>query len=111
MSRAYCEDEFLLDTNHLLSMLEEVNNSEQLNDDSCNLFTLDVEKLYPSIQPNLAMEAINDLLSDVSEEDSNSAEAVKSYIKLSFEESYVTFKNQVYKPKVGIPTGGSLSDK
>ena len=109
MSRAYCEDEFVLDTNHLLSMLEEVNNSEQLDDDSCNLFTLDVEKLYPSIQPNLAMEAINDLLSDVNEEDSNSAEAVKSYIKLSFEESYVTFKNQVYKPKVGIPTGGSLS--
>ena len=30
-------------------------------------------------------------------------------MKLSFEESYVTFKEQVYKPKIGIPTGGSLS--
>ena len=108
-SRSYCEDEFVRDTNHLLSMIEEENNSGTLTNEGYNLFTLDVEKLYPSIQPNLAMEAINDLLDNSTEEDSHTADAVKEYVKLSFDESYVTFKDEVYKPKVGIPTGGSLS--
>ncbi len=108
-SRSYCEDEFVRDTNHLLSMIEEENNSGTFINEGYNLFTLDVEKLYPSIQPNLAMEAINDLLDNSTEEDSHTADAVKEYIKLSFDESYVTFKDEVYKPKVGIPTGGSLS--
>ena len=34
---------------------------------------------------------------------------MKEFVKLSFQESYVTYKDQVFKSKVGIPTGGSLS--
>ena len=89
-SRSYCEDEFVRDTNHLLSMIEEENNSGTFTNEGYNLFTLDVEKLYPSIQPNLAMEAINDLLDNSTEEDSHTADAVKEYIKLSFDESYMS---------------------
>ena len=33
-----------------------------------NLFTLDVEKLYPSIQPQYALEALRDMLSNIDEE-------------------------------------------
>ena len=109
MSRNYCETEFILDTKHLLKMIHELNESNALAKDSFNLFTVDVEKLYPSIQPHLAEEAIADLLSDIDEEDAQVAEAVKTFVKLSFDEAYVTYNNRVFKPKIGIPTGGSLS--
>ena len=109
MSRNYCENEFILDTKHLLSMIDELNDSHTLSNENINLFTLDVEKLYPSIKPELAEEALNDLLADMDEENHNIATAVKEFVHLSFNESYITFKNDVFKPKVGIPTGGSLS--
>ena len=41
--------------------------------------------------------------------DKKTKDAIKFFIKLSFENAYVTFEDQVYKSKVGIPTGGSLS--
>ena len=50
-----------------------------------------------------------DLLENIDEEDEKTGEAVKEFVKLSFQESYVTYKDQVFKSKVGIPTGGSLS--
>ena len=34
---------------------------------------------------------------------------IKKLVSLSLEESYVTYKDRVFKPRVGIPTGGSLS--
>ena len=109
MSRNYCKDEFILDTKHLLSMINELNDSNTLGNENYNLFTIDVEKLYPSIQPHLAEEAVADLLSNIEEEDADIGEAVKTFVKLSFDESYVTYNNRVFKAKIGIPTGGSLS--
>ena len=43
------------------------------------------------------------------EEDRKIGVAIEAFVKLSFEESYVTYKEQVFQPKIGIPTGGSLS--
>ena len=71
--------------------------------------TLDVEKLYPSIEPRYALEALRDMLAGVEEEDRKIAEAVEAFVKLSFEESYITYEDQVFKSRIGIPTGGSLS--
>ena len=86
-----------------------MNDNNTLTDSSFNLFTIDVEKLYPSIQPHLAEEAISDMLAGLSEENTDKAEAVKKFVKLSLDESYVTYKERVFKPKIGIATGGSLS--
>ena len=108
-SRNYCQSEFILDTNDSLTMVNELNESNTINTENFNLFTIDVAKLYPSIQPELAKEALTDLFGNLEEEDANVAEAVKTFVKLSLEESYVTYKERVFKPKVGIPTGGSLS--
>ena len=109
MSRRYCENEYILDTKDFLNAIDELNNTNTLQNENFNLFTIDVAKLYPSIQPHLAEEAVNDLLANIDEEEVDVAEAVKTFVKLSFEESYVTYKDRVFKPKVGIPTGGSLS--
>ena len=90
-------------------MVNELNESNSLTTENFNLFMIDVAKLYPSIQSELAEEALVDLFGSLDEEDANIGEAVKSFVKLSLEESYVTYKERVFKPKIGIPTGGSLS--
>ena len=70
------------------------------------LATLDVEALYPSINKDLALEAMREafLL------DSTTSEGIKSallnFTKLSLNEAFVTFRGKVYQPKIGIPTGG-----
>ena len=73
------------------------------------MFTLDVERLYPSIQPDLALQAIHEALRADKTTDKKTKNAIEMFIKLSFEHSYVTYKNESFKSKIGIPTGGSLS--
>ena len=51
-------------------------------------------KLYPQIQIHLAEEAITDLLSNIRDEELNNTEAVQEFFKLSFNESYVTYKDK-----------------
>ena len=77
-----------------------MNNNNSFANQSINLFTLDVEKLYPSIQPRYAIEALQDMLMNVEEEDRKIAEAIEAFVKLSFEESYITFQDEVFKPKI-----------
>ena len=54
ISRAYCEDEYLLDTDDLLSQIKKFNENLKLTPleerKDLLLFTLDVEALYPSIK-------------------------------------------------------------
>ena len=109
MSREYCGEEFLLDTKHLLNSIKDLNSNITGRNQNINLFTLDVEKLYPSIQPRYAEEALLDLLENIAEEDSKVGEAIKQFVELSFKESYITYKEEVFKSSIGIPTGGSLS--
>ena len=109
ISREFCKEEFILDTGHLIKQLEGMNESKALENENIHLFTLDVEKLYPSIQPELASQAIRETLSVDKSTDKKIKTAVKQFVDLSFENSYVTYKNECFKSKVGIPTGGSLS--
>ena len=59
ISRKFCDSEFILDTGHLIRKLQELNTNEALKNENVHLFTLDVENLYPSIDPTLALEAID----------------------------------------------------
>ena len=109
ISRSFCGDEFLLDRNELLKTIDELNGENKLGDGNINLFTLDVEKLYPSIQPDKALQAINDTLSQDTTTEERIKIALARLIEFSFEESYVTYENNCFKGKVGFPTGGSMS--
>ena len=86
-----------------------MNSNGSLENENVHLFTLDVESLYPSIEPELALQAIHEALEEDQTTDRKTKHAVEMFIKLSFENAYVTFEDEVYKSKVGIPTGGSLS--
>ena len=109
ISREFCKNEFILDTGDLINNLEKVNESKIIEKENVNLFTMDVEKLYPSIQPDLALEAIRETLAMDRTTDRKTKTAIENFIRLSFENSYVTYQDKCYKSKVGIPTGGSLS--
>ena len=100
ISRAFCGEEYVLDTGDLIKDLEEINELKSLENENVNLFTLDVEKLYPSIQPELAMQAIQETLAADRSTDRKTKAAIEQFIRLSFENSYVTYQNECFKSKV-----------
>ena len=109
ISREYCRNEFILDTGDLIKQLQHVNESKILEKENVYLFTLDVKALYPSIKPELALQAIRDVLQTDKSTDKNIRTAIARLTELSLENSYVSYRDECFKPKVGIPTGGSLS--
>ena len=70
------------------------------------LFTLDVEALYPSIDPAKAIEAMQHAFATDTTTNQETKSAVLKFTQVSFREHFITFQNRVYKPKIGIPTGG-----
>ena len=109
ISRDFCKNEFILDTGDLIKHLGNLNRSNSLRNENINLFTLDVEALYPSTQPDLALQAVKEVLLSDKTTNNNSKTAILKFIELSFEHSYVSYQDDSFKSKVGIPTGGSIS--
>ena len=62
ISRSYCEEEFILDTDHLLKHIHEFNETQlaipKNKRHKLYLSTLDVAALYPSIKPEEALRAL-----------------------------------------------------
>ena len=113
VSRSYCKDEYLLDTDDLLAQVNDYNRS--LEDtplkerEELLLFTLDVEALYPSIRKDLALESLQEALLEDTTIDEATGEAVNAFIQIIFGYSYVTFQGRCFCSKDGIPTGGCTS--
>ena len=109
ISRSYCTDEYLLDTADLLNQIKLINEENSRNSMPRNkflLFTLDVEALYPSINPEKALEAMQHAFTTDNTTSKEIKVALLEFTNFSFNEHFVTFQNNVYKPKIGIPTGG-----
>ncbi|KAL5270115.1 hypothetical protein ACHWQZ_G000992 [Mnemiopsis leidyi] len=102
ISKSYCGEEFLLDTPHLLKKVEEYNMAPQ--EGNVLLATLDVEALYPSINPDLAIEAMRHAFESDNTTTGGIKEALLKFTELSFKRSCVTFRDNIYKSKIGIPT-------
>ena len=109
ISKEYCKEEYLLDTKHLINDFNELNTPKKLQNENINLFTLDVEKLYPIIQPQLALIAIKEAFAADKTTETKTKMACEELIKFSFDNSYVSYKDETFSSKIGIPTGGSLS--
>ena len=106
ISREHCKEEFILDKRHLIINFKEINDGKKLQNENIHLFTLDVEKLNPSIQPQLALIAIKEVFAANKSTDTKTKQDI---IEFSFENSYVSYKEETFSSKIGIPTGGSLS--
>ena len=94
ISRKFCESEYILDTGGLIKKLEIINESKSLTNENVNLFTIDVEKLYPSIQPELALQAIHEALEADTTTDDKTKRAIEQF--LSFEHSFVSYRNECF---------------
>ena len=108
ISKAYCGDEYLLDTPDLLHQICNLN-SEYTSQGNKLLATLDVEALYPSIDKNLALEAMKEAFSLDTTTSTNIKSALLNFTEVSLNEAFVTYRGKVYQPKKGIPTGGCES--
>ena len=61
ISKEYCEDEYILDTQNLIDQVNDINTNDKLNEehsDNWHLFSIDVKSLYRSISPDLAITAL-----------------------------------------------------
>ena len=108
-SQIYCENEYIQDTPHLTQLIKDLNETGLLANEEVNLFTMDVEKLYPSIKPSLAMEALRDMLHKDISLNENIKKIIEKFVNVILEESFVTYDGNSFKAKIGIPTGGCNS--
>ena len=89
-----------MDTPHLLRQVEDYNLSP--HEGNIYLATLDVEALYPSIDPALALQAMKDAFESDHSTTEGIKEALLSFTELSFEKSCITFRDSCYKSKKGF---------
>ena len=72
------------------------------------LICLHVEKLHPSIKPELALIAIKEAFAADNTTNNETKVACKKIIEFSFGNAYLCYQNETLKSKIGISTGGSL---
>ena len=95
ISKEYCADEYILDSPDLLFQINSFNN-EHSSSEKILLATLDVEAIYPSINKELALEAMKEAFSLDSTTSAGTKEALLNFMKLSLDEAFVTFQGNVY---------------
>lgn len=113
ISRSYCAEEFLLDTDDLLNQINVYNNEvsktpKQLRK-KVYLCSLDVTALYPSIRPNEAMAALKCAFTKDETTPTHTKEAILEFCQLILDNSYIKYEDQCFKSLIGIPTGGCNS--
>ena len=113
ISRQYCKDEFIKDTDEFLECINALNLEQaaipKTQRQNFKLATLDVAALYPSIRTTVALDALEVVFSIDTTTGIKFKEALINFSKLLFEKSYVKYKDKCYQPLVGIPTGGCNS--
>ena len=111
ISRQYCKDEYLKDTDDLQEQINAL--IEQLSSNtkppSYKLFTLDVKNLYGSIQPEFAKTALKEALKLDNTIDENTKLALQQFSELVIDNAYIRYKDSCYRSKKGIATGGCIS--
>ena len=89
ISRQYCKDEFIKDTDEFLECINAFNLEQAAIPKTQNfqLATLDVAALYPSIRTTVALDALQVAFSKDTTTGIKVKEALISFSKLLFEES------------------------
>ena len=114
LSKEYCEDEYILDTQNLIDQINDINTNDKLNEehsDNWHLFSIDVKSLCPSISPDLAITALQDALNKCTGMDENLKFSITKMVTFCLSNSFIVYQNNSYKTLKGIPTGGSISQQ
>ena len=109
LEKDYCKD-LVKDTTESLIWLEELNTKAQQSSVHFSPFTFDFDSLYDRLSPDLVFEALKDAMNICRPTwDERFKTWLLDLVELSIESSVGIFREKFYKPKGGLPTGGSLS--
>ena len=104
----YCKNEVVKDSTEFITELRKIENDGTAT--TTNLIgTLDVDALYPSIQLNLAIEALRDALETASNFSSEEIAMIIELAELCINNSVVHYRGSWYRIILGLPTGGPES--
>lgn len=106
ISQRYCKNEYIKDTSDFLLQLQDVVLEPE---EGYYLFTLDVKSLYPSIRPEIASQALMDVLTLASDFTEAEIQGFIYFAHYLMKNSVIQYKGLWYRAKEGIPTGGSSS--
>ena len=104
----YCKGELVKDSTDFIKELikmEDGGTSKSLN----LIGTLDVTALYPSIQIELALEALEDALRVATDFTEQQIEMILSLARICIENSAIHYRGKWYCSILGLPTGGPES--
>ena len=105
----YCQD-LVKDTTDSLIWLEEMNVKAKQSSKNYSPFTFDFDSLYNSLSPSLVITALRDAMDTCRPTWSlNFKNWLLNLINLSIESAVGVFRGKFYRPKGGLPTGGSIS--
>ena len=110
LQKDYCKD-LVESTDEALIWLDDLNKDINFTSKrNVRAFTFDFEALYDSITPTLAIEAVKSAITECRPDWSDIfVEWICYLLTFSMESAVGVFKDNWYKPKKGIPTGGSCS--
>ena len=100
VANKYCEKEIIRDSQDFLAKIS--NMEDILSQSGMFLFTVDVNKLYPSIDTEILQEALEDALLTCTY-------GILGLAKVCFESAAVQFGDNWFKQIFGLTTGGSAS--
>ena len=110
IARDYCRGEIVQDTTEFLKKMEQLRNNGAFAVRGTLLGTLDVDALYPSINQELALEAIEHAVATCTNYDEDTRKTVIDLTAFCLKNSVIHYRGQWFKSCEGIPTGGPESD-
>ena len=96
-------DTRIRDTQHMLDIIDDINNSGILNE-NCMLVSFDVINMFPSIDNNMGLEAVSDILNNRSS-NTPPIECIMEALELCLTCNNSIFNNQHYLQTNGTAQG------
>ena len=105
VSLKYCFGELVRDTTEFVSRLENLKDNNLISPGD-NLAALDIVSLYPNIKIEIAVDAIMDALSKITDYSGEQIDMILELTRFSLNNSVVHYRGGWYKSCEGAPTGG-----
>jgi hypothetical protein len=106
---SYCEGEVVQDTTHFIQEMEHLNEEGSFSNPRSRIGTLDVDALYPNINRELALQAVEDALSTRTDYPNEVIVTILELTKFCLENSVIHYRGRWFRSKDGVPTGGPES--
>ena len=107
VSTIYCSESLIKDSKDFLNKIMDI--EETLTQQGITLFTVDVDKLYPSINTDILLRALEDALYTCTAWTTCRIDCILTLSKLCLGSAAVQYRGKWYKLIFGLTTGGAAS--